>query len=173
MLCYTSVIGEERLKVVLKKKVYIETSFISYLCGKRSDNLIISSNQKITHDWWDKRKQFYNLFSSELVYQEIIKGDKVASIERIKVFDSFDLLELNDMVKRMAGTLLAKRVLSAKAAVDAMHIALATVSGMDYLLTWNCKHIANAELQKQVLSVCTIEGHSMPVICTPLELMGR
>lgn len=153
----------------MKPKVYIETSVISYLTAWRNPDLIMAANQEITKEWWEKRKK-YNLFISALVIQEVSAGDKEAAKKRLSVLDGIAGLEITDEVENFAMILHKKTSLPPKAKIDTMHIATATVGGMDYLLTWNCKHIANAILRPKIETVSRESGYEPPIICTPQEL---
>jgi predicted nucleic acid-binding protein len=107
------------------------------------------------------------------VIQEASGGHKEAAQRRLQVLQPFSILEINDVAKELARHVSKAAAIPRKATEDALHIALATVHGMDYLLTWNCKHIANAEIQRSVTLICHLRGYEPPVICTPEELMGN
>lgn len=154
----------------MKAKVYIETSIPSYLCARRSRDLIMVANKEITVEWWDDRSQF-DLYISTLVIQEAGAGDPAAAQKRIEQLHDIPELEVTDEVENFAEILMQKVPLPEKAKVDALHIAVATLNGMDYLLTWNCAHIANAVLRPKVEAVCREFGYEPPTICTPQELM--
>lgn len=123
-------------------------------------------------NWWDNRRKRFDLFVSQLVIQEASAGDKEASKGRLTVLDSIPLLELNEDVSSLARDLIKEKALPRKAVEDALHIAIAITHGVDYILTWNCKHIANAEKQHSITSTCHKKGFEAPIICTPEELMG-
>jgi hypothetical protein len=108
-----------------------------------------------------------------MVIQEAGSGDPAAAQRRLGELAGIPLLGLTDEAQALARELIENGALSKQAVEDALHIALATVHGMDYLLTWNCRHIANARMREAVVSVCTMRGYEPPVICTPEELMGR
>ncbi len=155
----------------MKPKVYIETTIISYLTAWRSPQLVMAAHQEATRNWWDDDRQYFDLFISEAVIQEVSAGDADAPERRMKALDGISELQLTEEAQLLAKALIEKGELPAKAAIDALHIAIATVNGMDYLLTWNCKHIANATLRVSMESICLEEGYILPVICTPLELI--
>lgn len=156
----------------MKPKVYLETTVVSYLTAQASRDLIVAAHQKVTREWWERRRRRFDLYCSQLVVREATAGDKKAAARRLEVLLPFPLLEINQAASRLARDLLTEAALPKKAAEDALHIALAAVHGMDYLLTWNCKHIANAEMRNAVGVVCSLHGCGPPVICTPEELMG-
>jgi hypothetical protein len=154
----------------LKPKVYIETSIPSYLTAWRNPDLIMAANQEITKEWWETRNKF-DLYLSALVIQECSAGDADASERRLSVLSDIPEIEITEEVEIFAGNLLDKIPLPYKAKLDALHIAVATVGGMDYLLTWNCKHIANATLRPRIELICREFGYEPPTICTPQELL--
>jgi len=153
----------------LKQKVYIETSVISYLTAWRNPDLIMAANQEITKEWWESRNK-YDLYLSAFVIQEASAGDIEAAKLRISALAGIPEIDITVEVEKFALQLVEKIPLSQKARIDAMHIAVATVGGMDYLLTWNCKHIANAILRPKVEAVSRELGYEPPIICTPQEL---
>lgn len=156
----------------MKPKVYLETTIVSYLTARSSRDLIIAAHQQLTQEWWDHRRISFDLFVSQVVVQESGAGDTLMAQKRLEVLVTIPLLDLRQEAVALARALVEKGPLPEKAAVDALHIALATVHGMDYLLTWNCQHIANAEMQIAVAAVCRAAGYEPPVICTPEELLG-
>lgn len=154
-----------------KSKVYIETSVISYLTSKPSRDLIIAAHQEITRFWWDSERDKFNVFISESVINESSSGDITAANLRLNKLEDIPLLDLDERVKDLTKAILLSGIIPQKAAEDALHIALATVHNMDYLLTWNCKHIANATINNQLRKIITRTGYEMPMICTPYELI--
>jgi hypothetical protein len=154
-----------------KPSIYLETSVIGCLAMRLSGILRMAANQQTTRDWWDNRRHEYDLFVSRYVVDECSQGDPVAAQERLFFLDGIPLLEISDEVKTLANALMTRVPLPPKAAVDALHISIAALSGIEYLLTWNCKHIANPALQKRIQSACRELGCEPPVICTPHELL--
>jgi len=153
-------------------KIYLETTIISYLAARPSKDLITAAHQQVTRDWWQNRRRDFDLFSSQLVIQESSAGDAAVAQARLQLLSDISLVQVSVDCVSLARALVEKGPIPEKAAVDALHIAIATVHGMDYLLTWNCKHIANAEMQKAVKRICRNAGYEPPVICTPEELSG-
>jgi hypothetical protein len=156
----------------MKPKVYIETTIVSYLTARPSRDLIITAHQQLTQEWWENRRASFDLYASQLVVQESSAGEVVMAQKRLKLLDEIPLLDIKQEAITLARVLVDKGPIPEKAAVDALHIAVATVHGMDYLLTWNCKHIANAEMQTAVSKICRTAGYEPPIICTPEELLG-
>ncbi len=153
----------------MNPKVYIETSIPSYLTAWRSRDLVTAANQETTKEWWDHRDQF-DLYISALVIQEAGAGDPNAAKKRLEQLDDIPELDITEEAENFAEALIQKVPLPEKSRIDALHIAIATLSGMDYLLTWNCAHIANAVLRPKTEAVCREFGYEPPTICTPQEL---
>ena len=152
--------------------VYIETSIISYLAARPSRDLIVAAHQQITHEWWGRRRSRFDLFVSQLVLDEAAAGDPDAARRRLDLLRGMPLLDVNETVRALAQQLLVGIPLPPPAGADSVHIAVAAVHGMEYLLTWNCTHIANAELRPAVERICRTQGFPAPALCTPDELMG-
>jgi predicted nucleic acid-binding protein len=151
-------------------KLYIETSVVSYLTAQGSRDLVLAAHQEVTRTWWASRDS-YDLYVSQFVLDEAAAGDSEAAARRLEVLREMPLLNASTEVLALAGRLLAERGMPAKARIDALHVATAAVHGIDYLLSWNCKHIANATLRTRIESICRTAGFEPPVICTPLELV--
>jgi predicted nucleic acid-binding protein len=157
----------------MKPKLYMETTVPSYLTARPSRDLVIAGHQQITREWWQERRESFQIFVSQLVVDEVSAGDPAAVRERLRAIEDLPLLDITPEVEPLASALLEARVLPRKAATDAAHIALSAVHGMDLLVTWNCVHIANAVMAKAVAKVCAEHGFECPVICTPEELLGE
>ena len=145
----------------------------SYLTAWPSRDLIRAGHQQITKEWWQSRRTNFDIYISQFVLDEAGAGDKAAAQERLLAIKGFPILDLTDEGKNLAAELIDSLVLPKKAATDAIHIALAAVHEIHFLLTWNCTHIANAEMSTAIENVCRQHGFSSPVICTPEELMGE
>ncbi|MGG6268710.1 type II toxin-antitoxin system VapC family toxin [Leptolyngbya sp. AN03gr2] len=156
----------------MTETVYIETSILGYLTARSTQNLILAANIEVTKEWWRSRRDDFTLHISQTVLDEIAQGDAEIATQRLEIVRNLVLLDLNEAVKDLAKQFLIQSNLPPKAADDAVHIAAATVHRMDYLLTWNCKHIANVQIQKKLSSICLKLGYTLPAICTPYELMG-
>jgi hypothetical protein len=155
-----------------RRKVYVETTVISYLSAWPSRDLIRAAHQQITRDWWEHRRRHFDLYVSQNVIDEVGRGDPDAAQRRNDLIADVPLLGLTETATRLARELLRKRALPAKAVEDSLHIAISAAHGMDFLLTWNCTHIANAEMMGAIALVIRSFGLEMPLICTPEELMG-
>lgn len=156
----------------MSETVYIETSILGYLTARPSRDVVVAANIEITREWWDTRRSDFQLYSSQAVVKETSQGDAQIASQRLKIIRDLTLLDLNQSVLSLAVQFLRHSSLPAKADVDAVHIAVATVHGIDYLLTWNCKHIANAQIQRKLAQISFDFGYELPILCTPYELLG-
>ena len=153
--------------------VYIETSIIGYLTARSRDSLIFHARQELTRRWWNSSREFYDPVVSQLVLDEASAGDPDASEERLRLLTGIPLLASSaPQIDSLADALLSAHLLPEKARSDATHVAIATVHQVDYLLTWNCKHIANAATLPGVYRLLTERGYSPPLIVTPEEFSG-
>ncbi|MBN1507854.1 MAG: type II toxin-antitoxin system VapC family toxin [Sedimentisphaerales bacterium] len=154
-----------------KPRVYIETSVVSYLTARHSTDVRVRANQDVTAEWWKTRRPQFGLFVSEFVVAETSMGDADAANLRLEAIRGIPELEATPEARSLGDGLMSEGAIPSQAAIDAYHIAVATVNGMDYILTWNCAHIANAAMRAAIESVCRKHGYEPPIICTPLELM--
>lgn len=157
----------------MSETVYIETSILGYLTARSTKNLILAANIEVTRDWWEFRRKTFTIYISQAVLNEVALGDPEIASRRLALIQDFPLLELNRDVRDLASQFLSRSNLPSKASVDAIHIAAATIHGMDYLLTWNCKHIANAQIQRKLADISFDFGYELPILCTPYELLGE
>ncbi len=152
------------------QSVYIESSVISYLTSKPSNDLFVLAKQHMTVLWWDRVLPHLNAYVSEYVLEEILKGDKEASKKRANASKDFPVLNRSGSIDKLAQEYLKAAQLPKEARLDAQHIASATIFALNYLVTWNCAHIANAFIRKKIEKVNLSVGLETPVICTPEEL---
>lgn len=155
----------------MKPIVYLETTIIGYLAMRVSGVLRVAANQQTTREWWENERQNFDLCVSRFVVDECSDGDRVAAEERLAYLEGIPLLEISEDVSSLADSLVASVPLPEKAAIDALHISVAAVNGVEYLLTWNCKHIANPTMRPQIERICRDMNFEPPVICTPQELL--
>ncbi len=156
----------------MKPKLYLETTVPSYLTAWPSRDLIRAGHQQLTKEWWQTRRAGFDIYISQFVLDEAAAGDAEAARERLAALQGLPILDLSEEVVDLARALNVSLALPEKAVTDAAHIATAAVHGMHFLLTWNCAHIANAEMFVAIEKACQEHGFSCPVICTPEELMG-
>lgn len=154
----------------MKSRVYLETSVVRYLTALPSRDIVRAAHQQLTHEWWAVREQF-ELFTSQIVLDEAMLGNPDAAARRLSALQGVALLDITDQAHEIAARFLAGGVMPAKAAADALHVAIAVVHGMSYLLTWNCSHIANASIRGKIETMCRAAGLQPPLICTPEELL--
>jgi predicted nucleic acid-binding protein len=155
----------------MKAKVYVETSVISYLTSRPSRDVVIAGHQQITRDWWQTQRETFDVVASQLVVQEASAGDPIAAQQRLEVLATMALLAVTEEALTLAQALVAPGPLPPKAAEDALHIAIAVTSGVEYLLTWNCTHLANATMRRAIERLCRTRGYEPVIICTPEELL--
>lgn len=151
--------------------VYLETSIFSYLTGRPSRNVVINAHQQLTRKWWNTQRSNFELFISPLVIQEVAVGNTEMVQRRLEIVQGLSVLAVTLEATELAEQLVHHGPLPPKAEVDALHIGVATAHGIEYLLTWNCKHIANARMRSQIERICRSRGYEPPVMCTPEELM--
>ncbi|MEW6488904.1 MAG: type II toxin-antitoxin system VapC family toxin [Thermodesulfobacteriota bacterium] len=151
--------------------VYLETMVVSYLTGRPSRDLVVAAHQQLTRDWWESSRDRYEVVASELVVREAGAGDPGAAESRLAALKGIPLLGASEPALALARRLVAAGAIPADATEDALHIAIAVTNGADYLLTWNCRHLANAVMRQRIEDVCEAAGNRPVVICTPEELM--
>jgi hypothetical protein len=156
-----------------KPSVYTETSIISYLVAQPSRDLIVAGHQQLTTEWWQRRRDDFGVVASPLVLREASLGNPEFAEKRRAILSTLPLLEIRAEAAELAARFIHGGPLPIKAEADAAHIALAAVHGIDYLLTWNCKHIANAEMQPALTRIAHSCGYTLPILCTPEQLMGE
>src|SRR5205085_197069 len=142
----------------MAERVYIETTFVSYLTARPNRDVVIAGHQQVTHEWWDIRRASYELCVSQLVLDEAGAGDAQAAQERLLVLRPMLVLETSADALALAKDLLQAGALPAKAADDALHIAIAATKSVPYLLTWNCRHLANAVMRPVIETICRARG---------------
>lgn len=155
----------------MKRKIYIETSVISYLTARPSDDSIKSACQQITRLWWDSGRESVLAFISPYVVEEASAGDPIAASERIEALRMIPVLPNAPEILDLAEFLLLGGGLPPKARLDALHIASAAYHEIDVLLTWNCTHIANPAKLPVMRGLCAARGYTLPELVTPFELM--
>lgn len=155
----------------MQPKVYIETTIISYLAARPSRDLIIAGHQQISHEWWQLSRHHFTVVSSQLVVSEASAGDPELASARLAFLTELTLLEITEEALKLAQRLLQAKAIPQEFPEDALHIAVAVVNGVEYLLTWNYKHLANAAMRNKIETTCRALGYEPTVICTPEELL--
>ncbi len=156
----------------MKSTVYIESSVISYLSSRPSRDIVVAGRQAISHDWWENHRHRFELRISILVEEEISKGDSLAAKLRIDRIMDIPRLSISDEAKKIAELLLFQNAVPKGSEEDALHIGIAAAQGADYLLTWNFKHINNAETKTAITQLVESCGYKCPQLCSPEELGG-
>lgn len=151
--------------------VYVETTIPSYLAAKSSRDLIIAAHQKITQDWWQTARDRFDLYVSEAVLAEVREGDSEAMGRRLRLIERLPVLAVNADVRSLTAHYRETLGLSGKAQADIPHFAFAVSYEMDYLVTWNCSHIANGEMIKRLMAVNAVIKRPTPLIVTPEEIL--
>ena len=157
----------------MKPKLYLETTIPSYLTSRPSRDLLVAANQQVTRQWWEQRRDKFNVCVSQFVIDEASIGDKLLANERLHLLKGLSVLDVLPEVADLARSILELGFIPKRAGADATHIAIAAVHGVDFLMTWNCKHMANAAIARRVEQTCERHGFECPVICTPYALLGE
>ncbi len=151
--------------------LYIETSVISHASARESSDPIVRAMQLQARQWWDEQRLSFDLYTSQIVLDEAALGDPSAAVARLAMLDGIALIDVSDDVLHIASELMKRSLMPPKAAADALHVAAAAVAAVDYLLTQNCRHIANAHILPRVYNALRSLGVSQPLICTPAEFL--
>ena len=153
--------------------VYIETSIVSYLRQRPSSQVVMAARQLLTHQWWNEQRGHYELVSSQYVLEEASAGDPKLAAERLQLLAGIPLLPLDPQIGIISREIMSRAILPPKAAIDSLHIAIAAYHRIQYFLTWNCKHIANAKIMPRIHEVLTDLMIPIPIICTPEEMVDN
>ena len=155
-----------------KPSVYVDTSIFSVIVARPSSNIIASANQRTTRVWWQNDANNFDLCASDAVYFEALEGDPEMARERIAYISTVRRVPVTAEAYEVGDALMVRGLLPTKARTDALHLGLTTVHGIEFLVTWNCKHLANAVLYKRIAREIEKLGYNAPRVCTPLELSG-
>ncbi len=154
----------------MKPRVYLETSVLSYVAARRSRDAVTHFRQDLTKRWWQEERSKYDLVVSETVEAECKSGDPREASQRLSLLQEVSLLTVDRIILELAKELTAPGAIPARAGPDAVHVAAAVIHKCDYLLTWNMRHIANAQIRRVVERIVERKGYAKPTICTPEEL---
>jgi len=155
----------------MKPTIYIESSVISYLTARLSNNLIIAAHQQMTQEWWENSLQYFDAYISPVVVDEISRGDEEAAKLRLDRIKNFPVLKITPDIEKLAENYFSSLQIPEKAKADTYHLAISCLYEMDFLVTWNCSHLANGFIIKQLEKINSNLGVKNPLICTPEELM--
>lgn len=153
-------------------RIYIESTIPSYVVARPARDLLQAARQQLTRDWWDLKRKQHELFTSQVVLDEITDGEAAMARQRLKLMRGIPLLEPTVAANELGREILHSGLLPATADGDAAHIALATVHELDILLTWNCRHIANVAIQQRLRRLTEQDGYTLPSLATPEEFMS-
>ena len=134
--------------------------------------MIVAGHQQTTQEWWAGRRSEFECLLSQVVIDEASIGDAAEVQKRLAIIGSLPALDVTEAAESLTRAIMAAGILPPHSFPDAAHVAVSAVHGVDYLLTWNCKHLANAQIARRMRVVCEKQGYTMPIICTPEELMG-
>ena len=157
----------------MKPKVYIETSIVSYLTANPSRDVLVSANQLLAVEWWHGPRLKFDTYVSDIVIDEAGRGDSSMARKMLEAIANIPVLEINEKVILLAERILGDNILPAKASPDVSHIAISSVHEVDFLLTLNCRHIANAFIYRRIRKVCEKFGYRSPIICTLQEILEK
>jgi hypothetical protein len=154
----------------MKPTVYVETTVIGHLTARPPDDPLVAGQMLATRKWWNESRDRFDLLTSDIVRAECARGDPDAAAERLKAISSLALAPIPPDVEKLVDLLLARHALPIKARIDAFHVAIAAMNFIEYILTWNCRHLANATIRLKIEETCRESGCEPPIICTPYEL---
>ena len=154
----------------MPESVYIESSIISYLTSRPSRDVIKAGRQVVTYDWWLNTKSKYEIYISALVEEEISGGYPMAAAKWLQAVANIPSILITHEAQSLADALVSSKAVPGNSVRDALHIAIAATQGIDYLLTWNFKHINNAETKTLMARVIEADGWACPILCSPEEL---
>ena len=155
----------------MKKRIYIETTIVSYYTARPSRDLMIAGHQEATRDLWPEPSTKYETYISALVYEEASKGNPDQAKMRLEVIKPFPMLDIDDEVRSLAGNIITGRGIPANYPEDALHIAVATVNNIDVVVTWSFAHLNNPFTRRAIRQIVENEGYLCPEICSPDELL--
>jgi predicted nucleic acid-binding protein len=150
--------------------LYVETSIVSYLQSRPSGQVVAAARQLLTHTWWANERHQYELVTSQYVLDEAADGDAAVARRRLDSLNGIPILPLHQAIQEIAEEILRRAILPRSASVDALHLAMVAHHQVDYLLTWNCRHIANAKIRALIERILRLRGYDAPILCTPEEL---
>lgn len=138
--------------------------------GGPSRDVVVLAHQETTRTWWESALPRYGIYVSDLVHMEATRGDPAAASDRLRVIDSFPVLAISEEARHLATLYVHEIPLPLKASADALHLAVATLNRMDYVVTWNCEHMARGRVKRRLEEINRARGLAVPAICTPEEL---
>lgn len=151
--------------------VYVETTVIGHIAARQQSDIIVAARQLSSRRWWDRRDR-YRPVISQVVVDECSAGDAATANQRLELLAGIELLAVSAEARNLALELMARRGIPESEPRDALHVFTAAVHGIDFLMTWNFRHIANAGTRSRIEQICRDLGYTPPAICSPDELLG-
>jgi predicted nucleic acid-binding protein len=158
-------------KAMSNPSVYVETTVVGHIAARQQSDIVVAARQLLSNRWWATRDD-YRLYISQIVIDECSAGDAKAASERLLLLAELDVLAISQDARNLAAELIIRRGVPESEPRDALHISIAAVHGIQYLVTWNFRHIANAETRSKIEQICRDFGYVPPSICSPDELLG-
>ena len=155
----------------MKPTLYLETTIVSYYVARPTDQLIVAAHQELTRQWWEQRLKGFRAYISQFVLDEVRDGDPIMVRKRLRALRGLERLPTVNTALELGRKLLLSGLFPRAAARDASHLSMAAAYGLQFLVTWNCRHLANARVFDRVWRICREAGYECPVVCTPEELM--
>ena len=156
-----------------KKIIYLEPTVISYLTARTTSDPIKLAQQLASKEWWNNHRHKCDIFISNVVLDEIREGDPAAAQMRMALAQTLSLLQSNAETDRLSAALIALHAIPDNHKEDADHIAIASIYPIEYLVTWNQKHILNVSMRDRILSIISDKGYTPPRLVTPAELLAE
>lgn len=155
----------------IKPKVYIETTVVSYLVARPSEDATLSARQQVTRQLWEDYSDNFEFIVSDIVITEIRQGNEIAAQRRVDALAGLTVLDLSPEAVMLAQNLINAGAVPKESQTDAQHIAVAVVHGIEHLISWNYKHIVNESRRQDIDQVCRASGYRPTILCTPTELI--
>lgn len=157
----------------MREQIYVETTVISLFTARMSSDLVKAARQKMTEEWWEKILPKYDCVISPYVLQEIRNGDPEAAKKRMAAANPFSLLATSDFAEELAQEYFKKSGIPKRSILDCYHLAVAAANGVDFIVSWNFKHIANPTIRRIFRGINDKHGLISPEISTPEEMLGE
>ena len=154
------------MSITMKPSLYLETTILSYLAARTSDRMIIAGKQALTHEFWERERSDFDLFVSDYVYEECEKGDPDVAKRRLTLLNGISILKKTPDVEPLADLYMKLLSIPSKSKIDAQHLAICCVYGIDILLSWNCAHLGIESMQV-ILKYNNSHGLLTPQMITP------
>ncbi len=155
----------------MEKVVYIETTIPNFYYEVRSEPEMVA-RKDWTKEWWDNQRKHYQLVTSIAALEELEQGEYPNKELILDLVSDIPILSINSEILDIVETYINRKLMPADVKGDALHLAVASFHGCDFLLTWNCKHLANANKFSHIRRLNTLLGLFVPSLITPVELLS-